>query len=109
MAITLPPPLAGYFAADRTGDTDAVLSNFAEDAVVVDEGRTHTGHDQIRRWKTEAAARYSYTAEPVAIAQADGQTIVTAHLTGDFPGSPIDLRYRFALHGDRIVALEIAP
>jgi hypothetical protein len=38
---------------------------------------------------------------------ADG-TVVTAHLTGDFPGNPVDLRYRFKLAGPEIIALEIS-
>jgi hypothetical protein len=33
--------------------------------------------------------------------------VVTAHVAGDFPGSPIDLRYAFVLAGDRIARLEI--
>lgn len=109
MAISLPPPIAGYFAADRGDDAGAVLRNFADDAVVVDERRTYSGHDEIRQWKSNASAQYSYTAEPFAIAEADGRTIVTAHLTGDFPGSPVDLRYRFTLYDGLIAALDIAP
>ena len=34
---------------------------------------------------------------------------VTARVTGDFPGSPVDLRYRFRLEGAAIARLEIAP
>ena len=32
---------------------------------------------------------------------------VTARVTGDFPGSPVDLRYRFTLEGATIARLEI--
>ena len=34
---------------------------------------------------------------------------VTARLTGNFPGSPVDLRYAFTLEGKEIARLEIAP
>ena len=37
------------------------------------------------------------------------QTTVTGRVTGDFPGSPVDLQYRFTLEGDKIARLEIAP
>jgi hypothetical protein len=30
-----------------------------------------------------------------------------AHLTGEFPGAPADLRYRFRLTGDKVADLEI--
>jgi hypothetical protein len=33
---------------------------------------------------------------------------VTSHLVGDFPGSPVDLRYFFVLDGDKIASLEIS-
>ncbi len=52
-------------------------------------------------------AKYSYVAEPFEVAAQAGQTVVTAHLEGDFPGSPVDLRYQFTLEGDKIARLEI--
>lgn len=109
MTIELPTPIAGYFAADRSGDTRAFLRNFAADAIVIDERRTFAGHDQILDWKTKASQQYSYSVAPFAMADNNGQTVVTAHLTGDFPGSPVDLRYAFTLNAGLIVRLEIAP
>lgn len=108
MVIELPGPVAAYFAAD-SGDGEALARCFAEDAVVTDEGREHRGRAAIRAWKAAASRKYSYTAEPFAVASHDGKTVVTAHVVGDFPGSPVDLRYVFALAGDRIAALEIVP
>jgi hypothetical protein len=35
--------------------------------------------------------------------------IVTSRLTGNFPGSPVDLRFLFELQGDKIASLEIIP
>ena len=106
MPITLPMPVAAYFAADRN-DGDAVARCFTENAGVVDERRTHAGRDAIRRWKAEASATFSYTTDPFAVSQENGATVVTAHVAGDFPGSPVDLRYAFVLEGDRIARLEI--
>ncbi|MGV3652405.1 MAG: nuclear transport factor 2 family protein [Devosia sp.] len=107
MAVTLPRIIETYFAADRDGSPDAVIACFTPDASVTDEGETHVGHEAIRSWKTGAAKKYSYTAEPVLIAVEDGRTVVTSHLVGDFPGSPVDLRYFFVLSGERIAQLEI--
>ena len=39
--------------------------------------------------------------------QKDGKTIVTNRLTGNFPGSPIELEFVFTLEGDKIVSLKI--
>ncbi|WP_114559851.1 nuclear transport factor 2 family protein [Desertihabitans aurantiacus] len=106
----LPAVVRRYLDAHDGGDTAGALTTFTADAVVVDEQRTHTGHDEIRAWLGRTSAEYSYTAELVAIERGDDQQwTVVQHLTGDFPGGEVDLRYRFTLDGDRIAALTIAP
>lgn len=108
MPITLPGPVAAYFAADQHNG-DAVARCFTESATVVDERRTHAGPDAIRQWKAEASSTFSYTTEPLAIREDGGRTVVTARVAGDFPGSPVDLRYAFILEGEKIARLEITP
>lgn len=108
MALEMPKPIQSYFDADKS-DGQSIVPCFTEDAVVRDEGKTYMGHDAIRRWKEESAAKYTYTSEPFAVETNGGRTVVSSHLVGDFPGSPVDLRYTFLLRGDRIAALEIAP
>jgi ketosteroid isomerase-like protein len=103
----LPPVIGAYFAADRASDLDTLASCFTTDAVVRDEGRDHAGKDAIRRWKAEASRAYSYTATPFAIVEEGDRAILSSHLVGDFPGSPVDLRYAFRLLDGRIAALEI--
>jgi ketosteroid isomerase-like protein len=109
MTLTLPPPIAAYFAADRSGDVDALLAAFAQDGVVIDERQSHVGHAAIRAWKAGASAQYNYTAEPVALTGDDRDARVTAQVSGDFPGSPVCLHYAFTLDGGRIARLEITP
>jgi hypothetical protein len=104
--IDLPSPIAAYFAAD-TSDAKAVARCFSEGAVVIDERREHRGRPAITRWKTEASAKYHYTSEPLAVEASGPDVTVTARVTGNFPGSPVDLRYRFTLEGATIGRLEI--
>jgi hypothetical protein len=58
---------------------------------------------------TAASAKYSYTSEPFAIEQKDGRYIVTSQLTGNFPGSPVNLRFSFQLERGKIASLVIQP
>jgi hypothetical protein len=104
----LPEPIAEYFDADKR-DGESVASCFTKRAVVKDEGQTHSGHPAIKAWKTEASAKYSYTSEPLDVEQKDGRYIVTSRLTGNFPGSPVDLRFDFRLERGKIAFLEITP
>ena len=107
MPVDLPTPIAIYIDAENRGDTEALAKCFAEDAVVRDEGETIEGLAAIKRWKAETKKKYEHTIEPLALAQEDGKTIVTNRLTGNFPGSPIELEFAFTLDGDKIVSLEI--
>lgn len=107
MTIELPKIIAAYFEADRSKDTEAVAGCFAVEAVVKDEGQTHIGLDAIRRWKADSSTRYTYTVQPFAVETESDRTVVTSHLVGDFPGSPVDLRYHFAFASGKIAELEI--
>ena len=108
MTLNLPEPISAYFAADK-GDADAVARCFTNDAVVTDEGRMHAGLAAIKRWKTETSAKYTYTCEPFSVQQADGRTVVSCHLEGNFPGGKADLRFFFKLDRGKIANLEIVP
>jgi hypothetical protein len=105
--LNLPAPIAAYFDADqRDGE---VAQCFIKEGVVEDEGQTHSGRAAIKAWKTAASAKYTYISAPFALEQQDGRYIVTSRLTGNFPGSPVDLRYRFRLARGKIAHLKIAP
>ena len=108
MTLALPQPVAAYFAADRE-DAEAVARCFTETAVVKDEGHTYQGRAAIKQWKADAAAKYQYTTELLDCERTDGKTVVTSRLTGNFPGSPVDLRFFFVLEGDKIASLEVIP
>jgi len=103
----LPAPLQTYFEADKAGGETAPLSAFAPDAVVTDEGRTHIGHDAIAAWWRAARAQYGHTAEPCAVREEQGQTLVRARVSGRFPGSPAILTFAFRIADGKISALRI--
>ena len=108
MTLDLPKPIAAYFAADKA-DSEAVSQCFTKNAVVKDEGQTYHGRRAIKKWKADASAKYQYTNVPLAYEEQDGTVIITARLTGNFPGSPVNLRFSFGLEGDEIASLKITP
>jgi ketosteroid isomerase-like protein len=107
MSVAMPAPLAAYFAAKNRHDVDAMLAAFAETAVVEDEGQKRHGHAAIRAWIEETTRKYRDTVEITGVAEADGRTVVTGLVSGDFPGSPVELRFAFGLEGGRIARLKI--
>jgi hypothetical protein len=88
-------------------DAGSVVRCFPETAIVIDERREHRGQVAIAQRKAEATAKYHLTSEPLRVDVSEGEAAVMARVTGDFPGSPVELRYRFGLEDDRIARLEI--
>src|ERR1700686_121211 len=107
MMTKLPTPIAIYVAVEKSGETEALAQCFAEDAVVRDEGQRIEGLAAIKRWMAEAKRKYQHVIEPLVSTEKDGKTFVTNRLTGNFPGSPIELEFVFTLDADKIVSLDI--
>ncbi|MEU1686626.1 nuclear transport factor 2 family protein [Micromonospora sp. NPDC005707] len=105
---TAPDLIRRYFALAGQPDKDVYFALFADDAVVEDEGRTHRGIAEIREWRRETPL-VSY--EITDVEDTPAGTVVTATISGDFPGSPFaGLRFRFEDYDDtRIRRLRIAP
>lgn len=103
--LTLPEPIAAYFAAEHK--PEALARCFTAQAVMKDDGHTYTGVAAIKAFMAAASAKYSATTVPFALKREDGFQVVRAKVSGNFPGSPIDLSYRFRLERGLIASLEI--
>jgi hypothetical protein len=107
ISLTLPRPVATYLAAVEAKDADMLALCFADDARVHDENRDYRGLDAIRAWKQETDAKYRYVMEPLVASVSENTVKLRARLTGDFPGSPVELDFTFMLAHDKITSLEI--
>lgn len=109
MPMELPEAIAGYVASANAHDAEACARYFTEDAVVHDEGQERRGIAAIREWKEEVSRKYRPTIDVVDVARRKETVVMTAKVSGDFKGSPIELHFTFTLRGDRIARLDIAP
>ena len=107
MSLSLPAPVAAYLAAEKAKDADGIASCFAADGRVRDEGREHRGRDAIRAWKREADEKYRYVVEPLGASQDGPAVTLRARVAGEFPGSPVELDFRFTLADGGIASLEV--
>src|SRR5262245_57108412 len=104
----IPRAIASYVAAQGARDFDALLGLFADDAVVVDDGKTWRGKDQIRAWREGVASAYQHTTEVRGVDRPSrGRYVARIRLAGSFPGGVAVLRYLFTLRGEQIGRLEI--
>lgn len=94
-----------YFELATDPDLEAYFAQFTPDALVEDEGHERRGIDEIRQWRTEVPpVTYS-----IVNAHGGGGD-VTASISGDFPGSPVELHFHFEFAEDgRIAVLRIRP
>jgi ketosteroid isomerase-like protein len=93
-------------AAER--NYEAAAACFTEDAVVEDESRSHRGRNAIRRWQEGTRAKWQYSVtETGGKPDAEVGYVVSAHLSGNFPGGEADVEYRFRFRGDLIAYLRI--
>jgi hypothetical protein len=105
----LPATIRGFLAAHTARDTDTAVRAFSAAAVVVDQGQTFRGTDEVVGFLRNAGAEFTYTTELVGAQRLDeARYVATNRLEGDFPGSPADLDHRFAMDGDLITELVIA-
>lgn len=107
MSIQLPAPIERYIQIANADNPDAAPECFAADATVQDEGRTCEGLTAIKTWMADTKKKYRHTIAPLELAERGDRSVLKARLTGDFPGSPITVKFSFALADGRIRALEI--
>ncbi|KAB8038532.1 nuclear transport factor 2 family protein [Janthinobacterium aquaticum] len=103
--LTLPEPISTYFASEH--DSEALKQCFKDDAILKDDGHTYEGIDTITAFLAAASVKYNATTVPFDMKNNDGFHVVMAKVTGNFPGSPANLSYRFGLDHGLIESLEI--
>lgn len=105
---TVPPSaVAAYIRAANDQDAAGVAACFVADGTVRDEGAIRRGGAEIAVWVRDTATRYQSTIEPLAVAGDDGRCELTAAVSGNFPGSPVTLRFDFVLVPGGIASLAI--
>lgn len=106
--LVLPEAICGYFDGTNSQQADAACSNFTLDAVVTDNGETLHGSPAILAWIRRTMEEFGAVAEPLHLAESDGKHIVTARVSGNFPGSPVELDFAFTLRDGKIANLDVA-
>ncbi|MEU6394540.1 nuclear transport factor 2 family protein [Streptomyces sp. NPDC046939] len=106
----LPKVVQTYLDAHARGDAPAAAECFTPAAVVIDDGSTYRGREQIRDWVNRSSTEYTYTTTPTAAVQrGPNNWTVNQRVEGNFPGGIVDLAYRFTIDDAGITALDINP
>lgn len=104
---SLPKSISAYFAATSDSTRQSFDDCFTHDAIVHDEGKIHHGVAEIKVWHIEASGPNPAVSRVLSLRQHDGKEIVTAEVSGNFKGSPVNLDFAFTLKDGLIAELEI--
>jgi hypothetical protein len=100
--VDVPEIIERYFRVAVDPDRERYFAIFADDAIVEDEGQEHHGIEAIRAWRA-SVPNVVYTLTDLR--PIDGTTVATAEISGDFPGSPVTLRFWFEDYDDEQVRI----
>jgi len=103
--MNLPKVVEQLVKTQNDFDSAAYAQCFTETAVVFDEGKIHIGRKAIEQWIDKANQDYQAIMKPVEYSEKE-QTLTT-EVSGNFPGSPIMMKYYYEFENGLIKALKI--
>lgn len=103
----LPQIVERFIETQQIYDSKAFVKCFTETGIVHNECKTHTGKDEIHQWIEHAMEAYKSQLEPLNYQQAESNGVLTANVSGTFPGSPIVLKFHFGLKDGLIDSLKV--
>jgi len=101
----IPKVLTELVKAQDNFDSTSYADCFTETAVVVDEGKTYNGKNEIKSWIEKANKEYQITMKPIEYSETT--EILKAEVSGNFPGSPVILSYNLNFKNELIQSLRI--
>jgi hypothetical protein len=112
MTNTLNSVLAQHIAAINACDTNAIVSTFADDALVNDNHREFWGINAIRRWVEKEIVGDKVTIDVREVIDHYGDTIIRGAYDGEYdktnlPAGDLILSNYFTVRNDKIVRLII--
>ena len=103
--MNLPNVIAKLIRAQNNFDSAAYAQCFTETAIVFDEGKIHNGKTEIEKWIDKSNKEYKATMEPLDYNEREN--ILSAEISGSFPGSPIILKFHFEITDEKIQQLKV--
>ena len=102
-------PIKSAIEAANNHDSIRFLSNFAETAVVSDEGQEYQGGAAIKKWSDEKLFGANVTFNILDVRRSDDTSVVTAEVDGNFDKTglpnPFVMALHFATSGSKIIRL----
>lgn len=102
------PKLAERFVATQNNyDSKSFAECFTDSAIVHDEGKTHKGKEEIRKWIEHSNEQYQPFVKPLKYEETGSGGTLSAEVSGTFPGSPAVLQFYLTVKDGLINSLKV--
>ena len=106
--MNLPKVIADLVNAQNQYNIMAYANCFTETSIVHDEGKTHSGRNQIRNWIEDSNHKYRSVIKTLNSESDQFKGILTTEVSGTFDGSPIVLNFHFEFNEGLIQSSKIS-
>jgi len=107
MDVQLPSIISELIIAQNNQNSTAYTNCFTETAIVKDEGNTYRGKTEIWNWIEAANNTVQPMMKALTYKGSDKECVLSAEVSGNFPGSPVVLEYYHTIENDLINTLRI--
>jgi hypothetical protein len=99
--------VASLIEAQNSHDSEEYVRCFSPTAIVHDEGKTYKGKAEIQQWIEQSNRKYETVLKPLSYQETSAENLLTAEISGNFPGSPAILQFHLQLENGLISSLNI--
>ncbi len=96
-----------YFDALNTKQAEKQIGYFTEEASVIDVDEAFNGKAAIKKWIIESNLKFEAFTKVIDVKTSGASVNVLTTVSGNFPGSPVDLKYNFVMADEKIKSLNI--
>src|SRR5688572_19684818 len=105
--MNLPNVISELVRTQNNYDSVAYANCFSETATVLDEGNTYNGKAEIKEWIDQSNKQVKPVMKAIAYQELKKENILVAELSGEFPGSPVVMKFHHTLENGLIKTLKI--
>jgi ketosteroid isomerase-like protein len=102
---TLPAMIKRFFEASNRHDTAATIGCFTRDVTLEDQFGEYVGRAAVENRLIEVNHKFRPAFAILRVKPTEADVGLVVSVSGDFPGSPVQLDFHFQLRGGKISAL----
>jgi hypothetical protein len=103
----LPKVVEDLVQAQNNFDSAAFAACFSETGEMIEEGKPYIGRTAIQQLIAETNEKYRSVMKPLAYAEDKTASVLSAQVSGTFPGSPAVLKFHFHIMNGKIQYLKV--